>query len=174
MVFLSLGVSGALALAITWFGYRKASAGLRTKSELALGSEALLGSTLIENWMTERIVALRGVAGLRSVRTVLDTAVSLARDDVDATNFGLSDIASVAPELESIAVIDLRGAAIARTTDEVGKGLLQRPEVKSALAGREYISGISTSPTTRAPGVYPAVPPRASTAPEVGVVRPRE
>jgi methyl-accepting chemotaxis protein len=174
MVFLSLGVSGALALAITWFGYRKASAGLRTKSELALGSEALLGSTLIENWMTERIVALRGVAGLRSVRTVLDTAVSLARDDVDATNLVLSDIASVAPELESIEVIDLRGAAIAGTTDEVEKGLLQRPEVKSALAGREYISGISTSPTSGAPCVYTAVPARGSNGTVVGVVRARE
>src|SRR5216683_3253376 len=174
MVFLSLGVSGALALAITWFGYRKASAGLRTKSELALGSEALLGSTLIENWMTERTVALRGVAGLRSVRTVLDTAVSLARDDVDATNLVLSDIASVAPELESIEVIDLRGAAIAGTTDEVEKGLLRRPEVKSALAGREYISGISTSPTSGAPCVYTAVPARGSNGTVVGVVRARE
>jgi methyl-accepting chemotaxis protein len=174
MVFLSLGVSGALALAITWFGYRKASAGLRTKSELALGSEALLGSTLIENWMTGRIVALRGVAGLRSVRTVLDTAVSLAREDVDATNLVLSDIASVAPELESIEVIDLRGAAIAGTTDEVEKGLLQRPEVKSALAGREYISGISTSPTSGAPCVYTAAPARGSNGTVVGVVRARE
>src|ERR1700682_5413026 len=161
MVFLSLGASGALALAITWFGYRKASAGLRTKSELALGSEALLGATLIENWMTERTVALRGVAGLRSVRTILDTAVSLAREDVNATNQALSDIASVAPEIESIEVIDLRGAAIAGTADEVEKGLLQRPEVRSALAGRDYISGISTSPTSGAPCVYPAVPARA-------------
>jgi len=174
MVFLSLGVSGALALAITWFGYRKASAGLRTKSELALGSEALLGATLIENWMTERTVALRGVAGLRSVRTILDTAVSLAREDVNATNQALSDIASVAPEIESIEVIDLRGAAIAGTADEVEKGLLQRPEVRSALAGRDYISGISTSPTSGAPCVYTAVPARGSNGTVVGVVRARE
>src|SRR5437870_3644953 len=139
MVLLSVGACAALAGCLTWLGYAKASRGLRAKSELALGSEALLTATLVENWRSERLIALRGVASLRSVRTVLDTAVSLAREDVDATNQALSDINGVAPEIESIEVIDLRGNVIASTTDEVESGLLQRPEVRSAMEGADYV-----------------------------------
>src|SRR5215470_15260759 len=104
MMLLSFGVSGALACGLTWLGYRKAAAGLRAKAELALDGEALLNTTVVETWISERLTTLRGVASLRSVRTVLDTAVSLAREDVDATNLALADISAVAPEIESIDV----------------------------------------------------------------------
>ncbi len=175
IVLLSVGISAALAGGLTWLGYGKAASGLRAKSELALGSEALLTATLVENWMSERLVALRGVAGLRSVRTVLDTAVSLAREDVDATNLALSDISSVAPEIESIDVVDLRGGVVASTTDEKDlRPPAQRRELQAALAGREFISGVSVSPSSGAPCIYTAVPARGSNGTVVGVVRARE
>src|ERR1700730_11080540 len=159
MVLLSVGISGSLATGLTWFGYQSAAAGLRRKSELALGSESLLAATLIDNWMGERVIALKGVASLRSVRTVLDTAPSLVPESVDITNQALSDIASVAPEIESIEVIDLRGNIIASTTDEPQtKDLTQRSEIRNALAGGEFIGGVSISPTTGLPCLYTAVP----------------
>lgn len=175
MVLLSVGLSGALAAGLTWLGYTKAASGLRTKSELALGSESQLTAMMIDNWMAERLVTLRGVASLRSVRTVLETAVSLAREDVDASNLALSDIAAVAPEIESIEVIDLRGNVVASTTDEAQPaGVMKRPEMRSALAGREFVSGISVSPSTGAPCLYTSVPVRGSNATVVGIVRVRE
>jgi hypothetical protein len=175
IVLLSVGVSAALAFGLTWLGYRKAATGLRAKSELALGSEALLTATLVENWMSERLVALRGVASLRSVRTVLDTAVSLAREDVDATNLALADVASVAPEIESIDVVDLRGGVVASTTDEQDfRPPAQRRELLEALAGRETISGVTVSPSSGKPCIYTAVPARGSNGTVVGVVRARE
>jgi methyl-accepting chemotaxis protein len=175
MVLLSAGLSGALAVLLTWFGYTKAQIGLRNKSELALASEAQLTSTLIENWMNERIVALRGVAGLRSVRTVLDTAASLAREDVDFTNEALTDIAAVAPEIEVIQVISRGGDVVASTSDEKQtEPLLERGEVRRALEGGEFIGGIEISPTTQEPCLYTAVPARGSNGTVVGVVRARE
>src|SRR5256886_8018545 len=166
MVLLSVGISGALAAGLTWLGYTRAASGLRAKSELALGNESLLTAMMIDNWMVERLVTLRGVASLRSVRTVLETAVALAREDVDATNLALSDITAVAPEIESIEVIDLRGEVIASTTDEVQPaGLMQREEMRSALNGHEYVSGISVSPSTGAPCLYASVPARGSNGP---------
>ncbi len=175
IVLLSVGISGALAVGLTSLGYRKAASGLRTKSVLALDSEALLTATLVENWVGERLVALRGVAGLRSVRTVLETAVSLAREDVDATNGALADVASVAPEIESIDVIDLRGTVIASTTDENDPRPLDRQrEVQIALSGKEFISGVTVSPSSGAPCIYTAVPARGSNGTVVGVVRARE
>ena len=175
MVLLSVGISGALAAGLTWFGYTKAASGLRSKSELALGSESLLTAMTIDNWMAEGLLTLRGVAGLRSVRTVLETAVSLAPEDVDATNLALADIAAVAPEIESIEVIDLRGGVIASTTDELlPKELLHRPEMRSALDGREYVGGIAISPSTGAPCLYSSVPARGSNGTVVGVVRSRQ
>jgi len=175
MVLLSVGISGALAAGLTWLGYTRAASGLRAKSELALGNESLLTAMMIDNWMVERLVTLRGVASLRSVRTVLETAVALAREDVDATNLALSDITAGAPEIESIEVIDLRGEVIASTTDEVQPaGLMQREEMRSALNGHEYVSGISVSPSTGAPCLYASVPARGSNGTVVGVVRVRE
>ena len=175
MVLLSVGISGALAAGLTWFGYAKAASGLRSKSELALGSESLLTAMTIDNWMAEGLLTLRGVAGLRSVRTVLETAPSVAPEDLEATNLALADIAAVAPEIESIEVIDLRGGVIASTTDELQpKELLHRPEMRSALDGREYVSGISISPSTGAPCLYSSVPARGSNGIVVGVVRSRQ
>jgi methyl-accepting chemotaxis protein len=175
MVLLSAGLSGALAVLLTWFGYAKAQAGLRNKSELALTSEAQLTSMMIEDWMNDRIVGLRGVAGLRSVRTVLDTAASLAREDVDLTNEALANIAAVAPEIELIQVISLRGEVVASTSDETpAEPLLDRPEVERAVEGGEFIGGIEISPVTQAPCTYTAVPARGSNGTVVGVVRARE
>jgi methyl-accepting chemotaxis protein len=175
IVLLSVGISGALAIGLTWLGYRKAGSGLRAKAELALDSEALLTATLVENWVSERLVALRGVAGLRNVRTVLETAVSLAREDVDATNVALENIGSVAPEIESIEVVDLRGDVVAGTTDEKDPRPLDRQrELQVALTGKEYVSGVTVSPSTGAPCIYTAVPARGSNGTVVGAVRARE
>lgn len=172
---LAVGLSGGLAAGLTWFGYVKAAAGLRSKSELALGSESLLVTTLIDTWLNQRLTALRGIASLRCVRTVLETAVSLAHDDVDATNLALSDIAVVAPEIESIDVIDLRGGTIASTTDETQpRDLLQHPEVRTALGGRDFVSGVLVSPSTGAPCIYTSVPVRGSNGTVIGLVRARE
>ena len=175
IVLLSVGISGALAIGLTVLGYRKASSGLRAKSELALDSEALLTATLVENWVSERLIALRGVASLRSVRTVLETAVALAREDVDATNLALENIAIVTPEIESIEVVDPRGDVVASTTDEKDpRPLDRRRELQVALTGREFVSGITISPSTGLPCIYTAVPARGSNGAVVGVVRARE
>ncbi|HTO96273.1 MAG TPA: methyl-accepting chemotaxis protein [Myxococcales bacterium] len=175
IVLLSVGVSLALAVGLTSLGYRKAASGLRSKSELALDSESLLTAILVENWVSERLTALRGVADLRSVRTVLDTAVSLAREDVDATNQALADVASVAPEIESIEVIDLQGAVVAGTTDEKDpRPLAQQREVQMALSGKDFLSGVAVSPASGKPCMYTAVPARGSNGTVVGVVRARE
>ncbi|HWE25139.1 MAG TPA: cache domain-containing protein, partial [Myxococcales bacterium] len=175
IVILAVGLSGALAAGLTWLGYSKAAAGLRAKSELALGGESLLVTTLIDNWLDQRLTSLRGIATLRCVRTVLETAVSLARDDVDATNLALSDIAVLAPEIESIDVIDLRGGTIASTTDEAPtKDVLERPEIRSAMAGRDFVSGVLLSPSSHAPAIYTSVPVRGSNGTVIGIVRARE
>jgi len=175
MMLLSMGVSGALAFGLTWLGYRKAATGLRAKVRLALDSEGLLTTTVVDNWISERLTTLRGVASLRSVRTVLDTAASLAREDVNATNGALADISAVATEIETIDVIDLRGGLVASTTHEQDSGeVAQQAVLQAALGGKEFVSGLSVSPSSGGPCIYTAVPAHGSNGKVVGAVRARE
>jgi methyl-accepting chemotaxis protein len=175
MMLLSMGVSGALAFGLTWLGYRKAATGLRAKARLALDSEGLLTTTVVDNWISERLTTLRGVASLRSVRTVLDTAASLAREDVNATNGALADISAVATEIETIDVIDLRGGLVASTTQEQDSGeVAQQAVLQAALGGKEFVSGLSVSPSSGGPCIYTAVPAHGSNGKVVGAVRARE
>src|SRR6267142_1709927 len=175
MMLLSMGVSGALAFGLTWLGYRKAATGLRAKARLALDSEGLLTTTVVDNWISERLTTLRGVASLRSVRTVLDTAASLAREDVNATNGALADISAVATEIETIDVIDLRGGLVASTTHEQDSGeVAQQAVLQAALGGKEFVSGLSVSPSSGGPCIYTAVPAHGSNGKVVGAVRARE
>jgi len=175
MMLLSMGVSGALAFGLTSLGYRKAATGLRAKARLALDSEGMLITTVVDHWISERLTTLRGVASLRSVRTVLDTAASPAREDVNATNAALADISAVATEIETLDVVDLRGNVVASTTREQDSGeVAQQAVIQAALGGKEFVSGLSVSPSSGAPCIYTAVPAKGSNGKLVGAVRARE
>src|SRR3954454_9626809 len=144
MMLLSMGVSGVLAFGLTWLGYRKAATGLRAKARLALDGEGVLTTTVVDNWIAERLTTLRGVASLRSVRTILDSAASLARKDVNATSGALADISAVAAEIETIDVIDVRGNVVASTTRDPDMGeVAQQAVLHAALGGQEFVSGLS-------------------------------
>ena len=171
---LSVGIAAILSISLTVAGYLKAVQGLGERSARALGTEALLTSSLVETWVREREQGLTALASLRSVRRLLETAVAPAPVDLEAADSALGDAAALAPEIDSIALLDRAGRTV-RSTDPAddARTFADRPYFRDALAGRAVVSGISTSVASDAPAIFFAVPALGSNGTVIGVVRVR-
>ena len=171
---LSVGVAAALSLSLTWLGYRKAVQGLRERSERSLLAEARLGQSLVAGWAQNRLQGVRAMAGLRPVRRVLETAVAPTPEDLADADGVLGDAAALAPEIESIALVEPSGRVL-RSTDpaEDGVSLAGRPYFSAALAGRPFVSGVLVSAITGRPAVFFSAPALGSNGTVIGVVRAR-
>ncbi len=172
IVLLSVGIAAALSISLTVAGYRKSVQGLGERSARALGAEALLTSSLVDTWARERVQGLRALASLRSVRRLLETAAAPAPVDLDAADGALGDAAALAPEIESIALIDIEGRVV-RSTDPADEShrLSDQAYFREALEGRPFVSGILPSIVTNAPAIFFSVPALGSNGTIIGVVR---
>jgi methyl-accepting chemotaxis protein len=170
IVVLSAGISFVLALGLTIIGYRKASSGLEERTRSALSAESLLTASLIDAWASERIEGLKGLAGLRTARRLLETAASPAVEDIDAANASLADVAAAEQDVESIALFDRNGRVLASSNqDDDGKNFAGRAYVREALAGRIFAGGVLASPASKRM-VFFGVPVRGSNGAIVGSV----
>jgi methyl-accepting chemotaxis protein len=170
IVMLSAGTSFVLALGLTIIGYRKASSGLEERTRSALAAESLLTASLIDAWASERIQGLKGLASLRTVRRLLETAASPATEDIDAANASLADVASAEQDVESIALFDRSGRVLASSNqDDDGKNFAGRAYVRDALSGHVFAGGVLASPATKRT-VFFGVPVRGSNGAIVGSV----
>ena len=171
---LSVGVAAALSLSVTVIGYRKAVEGLRARSEMALGAEALLTGSLVDDWARDRLQGLRALAGLRPVRRLLETAVAPSADDLLAADGAMADATTFAPEIESIALLDPQGRVVRSTDASEDNTLLgSRADFRAALAGRPFASGVGLSELTGEPVVVFSAPALGSNGTVIGVVRAR-
>ena len=172
IVFLSVGIAAALSLSLTVIGYRKSVQGLRERSAKALAAEARLTASLVDTWAHDHLSALRALANLRTVRRVLETVAAPADDDLDAADNALSDAVALAPEIESVALLAPSGKVV-RSTDPAddGRDVRLRAYFREAIAGRPYVSGITTSVVTFLPVLFFAVPVLGSNGTIIGAVR---
>jgi methyl-accepting chemotaxis protein len=170
IVMLSAGTSFVLALGLTIIGYRKASSGLEERTRSALAAESLLTASLIDAWASERIEGLKGLASLRTVRRLLETAAAPATEDIDAANASLADVAAAEQDVESIALFDRSGRVLASSNQgDDGKNFAGRAYVRDALSGHIFAGGVLASPATKRT-VFFGVPVRGSNGAIVGSV----
>ena len=171
IVLLSGGVAASLSISLTLIGYRKSVQGLRELSSRALDSEARLTAGLVDAWIQDRLAGVRALANLRALRRLLETATAPATDDLEAADSAMGDAISLAPEIESVALLDQSGRVL-RSTDPADEGsvLSQRAYFREAIAGRPFISGITSVPASE-PVLFLAVPALGSNGTVIGVVR---
>jgi methyl-accepting chemotaxis protein len=169
IVLLSVGISSVLAAGLTVLGYRTAARGLAARTETALASDSLLTANLVDSWMRERMESLRALAKVGPIRRSLETAASPAAEDLEATDRALGDAAALAPDIESIALIDLGGKVI-RSSDgnDEGRDLSRRQHVREALGGKPSITGVAISEISKKPAISMAVPVLGSNGTLIG------
>src|SRR2546426_9393505 len=169
VILLSLGISALLAAGLTFLGYRKAARGLRSRTETALAADSSLTANLIDSWMRERMGSLRALGRLGAIRRALETAASPAPEDLEATDRALTDGAALAPDIESIGLVNLAGKVI-RTNDgkDEGRDLSQREYVRDALGGNTFITGVSVREANGKPAMFFAAPILGSSGTVIG------
>ncbi|TMB27403.1 MAG: HAMP domain-containing protein [Deltaproteobacteria bacterium] len=169
VILLSVGISAILAAGLTFLGYRKAARGLRSRTETALAADSSLTANLIDSWMRERMGSLRALGRLGAIRRALETAASPAREDLEATDRALTDGAALAPDIESIGLVNLAGKVI-RTNDgkDEGRDLSQREYVRDALGGNTFITGVSVREASGKPAIFFAAPILGSNGTVIG------
>ncbi len=168
----SVGIAAALALSLTLIGYRKSVQGLGERSAKVLESEATLNASLVDTWARDRLAGLRALANLRPVRRLLETAAAPVEVDLDAADTAMGDAIALAPEIQSVALIDPTGRVV-RSTDpaEESQHFERRAYFREALAGRPFISGITASLVPTEPVVFFSVPALGSNGTVIGVAR---
>ena len=169
VILLSVGISAILAAGLTFLGYRKAARGLRSRTETALAADSSLTANLIDSWMRERMGSLRALGRLGAIRRALETAASPAPEDLEATDRALTDGAALAPDVESIGLVNLAGKVI-RTNDgkDEGHDLSQREYVRDALGGNTFITGVSVREASGKPAIFFAAPILGSNGTVIG------
>ena len=169
VILLSVGISAILAASLTFLGYHKAARGLRSRTETALAADSSLTANLIDSWMRERMGSLRALGRLGAIRRALETAASPAREDLEATDRALTDGAALAPDIESIGLVNLAGKVI-RTNDgkDEGRDLSQREYVRDALGGNTFITGVSVREASGKPAIFFAAPILGSNGTVIG------
>ena len=172
IVLLSVSIAAGLSLTLTMIGYRKSVQGLRESSARALEAEARLTASLVDTWAHDHLAALRALAGLRTVRRVFETVAAPAIDDLEAADSAMGDAVALAPEIESVALLSPSGRVI-RSTDPAddGRDVRQRAYFSESIAGRPFVSGITTSVVTFQPVLFFAVPALGSNGTIIGAVR---
>jgi len=65
------GVAAALAIGLTTMGYIQAAQGLREQAEATLSSDALVVTTSIDDWNSQRLASLATLARLPAIQQTL-------------------------------------------------------------------------------------------------------
>ena len=169
---LCVGVCAVLAVGLSALGYSMAARGLRESTKTTLHAEGLVTANLAEGWARDRLASLRAVASSRRVRGYLETATAPAAEDQAAADVAIGDAASMAEEIESIALLDSHGnIAVSSSTADTSGNLSNDDHVKAALTGSTSITGVRQSSISQLPGISLAVPVLGSNATPIGLVR---
>ena len=148
------GLAAALAIGLTAMGYVQAAQGLREQAEATLSSDALVVTTSIDDWNSQRLASLATLARLPAIQQTLSGSLETAtlRGSLDAME-------TARDGAETMELIDRNGVVLfSRRSTDIGTDLRSRDEVRIPLdEQRPFISRVSLLPGNRAV-IYHAVP----------------
>jgi methyl-accepting chemotaxis protein len=175
LVALCVGVAAALAIGLTALGYTQASTGLRQQAEAALGSDALVVGTQVDDWNARRLEDVESLAALPSVRRVLEEGVNANPSDVQAAQDAMNVVrAAGGDDVLSISLMDNGGTIVMSTLPpNVGKNLKQRDYFQAGMRGESFISGVAIALTDGQTSLLRAAPVRAADGHVIGVMQGR-
>ena len=173
---LTIGTAAILGILLTAQGYFAASTALRQQASGSLLAAGRGTVDSIDGWNEGRLRDLRSLAVVRAFARVIEAGgpEKAAKADVDLANEVLKAVESASPEVDSIGVLGADGKFIlSSNAKDIGQSVAQRDYFKEAMAGKEFITGVTISTITNAPSIFHSAPIKSATGAVVGVVRSR-
>src|SRR5579859_1238864 len=163
------GLAAALAIGLTGMGYVQAAQGLREQAEATLSSDALVVTTSIDDWNSQRLASLATLARLPAIQHTLSGSL-----DTDTLRGSLEAMETARDGAETMELIDRSGMVLfSKRSNDIGTDLRSRDEVRIPLdEQRPFISRVSLLPGHRAV-IYHAVPVLDAAGTLLGGVRAR-
>jgi len=163
------GLAAALAIGLTGMGYVQAAQGLREQAEATLSSDALVVTTSIDDWNSQRLASLATLARLPAIQHTLSGSL-----DTDTLRGSLEAMETARDGAETMELIDRSGMVLfSKRSNDIGTDLRSRDEVRIPLdEQRPFISRVNLLPGKRAV-IYHAVPVLDGAGVLLGVVRAR-
>ena len=163
------GLAAALAIGLTAMGYIQAAQGLREQAEATLSSDALVVTTSIDDWNSQRLASLATLARLPVIQQTLSGSLETV-----TLRGSLEAMETARDGAETMELIDRNGVVLfSRRSTDIGTDLRSRDEVRIPLdEQRPFISRVSLLPGKRAV-IYHAVPVIDAAGALLGVVRAR-
>jgi diguanylate cyclase (GGDEF)-like protein/PAS domain S-box-containing protein len=148
------GLAAALAVGLTAMGYVQAAQGLREQAEATLSSDALVVTTSIDDWNSQRLASLATLARLPAIQQTLSGSL-----DHTTLRGTLEAMETARDGAETMELIDRSGVVLfSKRSNDIGGDLRARDEVRIPLdEQRPFISRVSLLPGRRAV-IYHGVP----------------
>jgi methyl-accepting chemotaxis protein len=171
---LTIGAAAILGILLTAQGYFAAASALRSQASASLIAGGRGTVDGIDTWNESRTRDLRALAATRVIAHVAEQGEHAPKADLDIAVEVLKAIESATPEVDSIGVLDPSGKfLISSNAKDVGQSVAQRNYFTEAMAGKEFITGVTVSTITNNPSIFHSVPIRGSSGAVVGVIRSR-
>src|ERR1700737_2220594 len=91
-----------LSGALTTIGYFQAAAGLTEQADAAIGADARLVQTSIDDWHQARLATLRVGATIASIERIAEQGAATSPEDHASALASLTSFAKQSPEIESV------------------------------------------------------------------------
>ncbi|MCC7367924.1 MAG: EAL domain-containing protein [Chloroflexi bacterium] len=171
---LNIMLCATLAVALTWLGTYRAIRGLDEQAQAALTADARGVASGIDAWHAQRMNQLRALASMHVIGDFVLTAPEQRPARLEPIFDILRGHASIAPDVDSIALADANGTFIASSSPtDIGQNVSQRDYFAEAMFGRPFISGVSISTITNAPSIFHSFPVTNERGIVVGILRSR-
>jgi len=163
------GVAAALAIGLTTMGYIQAAQGLREQAEATLSSDALVVTTSIDDWNSQRLASLATLARLPAIQQTLSGSL-----ETSTLRGSLEAMETARDSAETMELIDRGGTVLfSRHSNDIGTKVGSQQEVRVPLDQlRPFISRVSLLPGGQSV-IYHAVPVLDGAGVLLGVVRAR-
>ncbi len=175
LIAVSVATAAVIAIVVTTQGYLTSRSAVTEQAQAALVSGGSGTAAAIDAWHENKIADLRALASTKAIARIIEAGLDKADPrDVDSANEVLRAIEGAAPDVDSIGVLPPDGKFIlSSNAKDVGQSVAQRDYFKTALAGKEFITGATVSTITGQPAIFHSVPIKGADGRVIGVIRSR-
>jgi methyl-accepting chemotaxis protein len=171
---LSVGLSAALALGLTWLGYTRARDGLSEQAQATIAADARGVAQAVDAWHANRIDVLKAVAQAPTAQRILTTE-SASQDDLKDAAALLTGIDRGVDAVDSITITSRQAKAVVDSDPKgVGNDVSARDYFQAPMAGQPtFISSVTVSTITNKPTLFHSVMVAGPDGKPAGIVRSR-
>jgi C4-dicarboxylate-specific signal transduction histidine kinase len=174
VVSLCMGISVVLAVGVTAISYTYVSRGLDEQGRARLQSEAFVLVDRLDHWNAERLGVSHALAKFPPIVRALEAGGSATPEDAATIEQVMTSMLAGVTDVVSVSIYNADATMVFGTNERsVGQNYRTRDYWRTAMQGRDFISGVSVTLTDGTKSIFRSVPVRADDGRVIGAVNMR-